>query len=145
MKPKQENTIKTEIEKFKIDHGGDYSNYYIGITRSLDRRIIEASLTEHIRVGIYDPETPRYEAKAESRDIAFKIETEFQKKGMKQYNAAGKGKEDSFYIYCFKIKSEILNERALPTTSDIIKASVEHGRKKERMRWFVSFKRFFGI
>lgn len=144
MEVKDKNEIRKEIKSFAKMNGGSYSDYYIGITRNLERRIYEDVINEHIRNGLYDPDTPLYVARAKSRDIAFSIEKEFQYGGMKRYNPGGKGKEDSEYIYCFRIKTA-LNDNKLPIESNSIHLMVEGGRERVRLRWFESFRRFFNL
>lgn len=104
---KSTETIKKEIEDFKTSQEGEYPDFYIGITNDPRRRLVEKILTkelfEHIRDGRYDGNSPRYQAEAESRDEAVKIELYFQDLGMKGYNPESKGVEDSRYVYCFKI------------------------------------------
>lgn len=143
MEVKDKNKIREEIESFTKEHGGNYSAYYIGITNNLDRRIEECIINEHIKSGLYDPNTLRYEAKAESRDIAFAIEKEFQDNGMERYNPGGKGKEDSQYIYCFKMKDR-LNDGRNPDFG-AIRGMIAEGKERVRFRWFKSFKKFFGL
>lgn len=103
--PTPENVIIKEIEQFKIDNGGDYEDYYIGITNKLSRRINESEeINEHKKTGKYDDIGPVYSADTESNEIAVRIEVYFQtQKGMKGYNRLAKGVESTKTVYCFRL------------------------------------------
>ena len=115
---KSTETIKKEIEDFKTSQGGDYPEFYIGITNDPQRRLVENILTtelfEHVRDGRYEKDSPLYNAEAESRDEAVEIELYFQDLGMQGYNPESKGVEDSHFVYCFKIAEgyELIKETA---------------------------------
>lgn len=134
---KNTDIIKQEIEQFRQDNGGDYPEYYIGITNNPDRRIVEdiedEVLNEHIRAGIYDGDSPKYVEEAESREAAVEIEQHFQTLGMKKYNPRSKGVETTRYVYCFKIAedSELLTEKEEKEESELT-ANSEEGRKMHR-------------
>lgn len=142
---KNKHQISMEIEKFRSDQGGDYSEFYIGITRDVERRIYETWIREHIRDGIYDPESPKYVAQTASRDVAFDIEAEFQKLGMLKYNPGGRGKEDSRYIYCFKLKTRRINEDQSSYSNSAISSWIKNGKNGIKKKWINSFKGFFKI
>ncbi|WP_343748003.1 GIY-YIG nuclease family protein [Fluviicola sp.] len=107
---KSTETIKEEIEDFKTSQGGDYPEFYIGITNNPQRRLVEnilvEELFEHISAGRYKDTDPCYQAEAESRDEAVEIERYFQKLGMQGFNPRSKGVESSCYVYCFKISED---------------------------------------
>jgi hypothetical protein len=112
---KDTKTIIQEIEDFKTDNGGDYTDYYIGITNNIDRRLIEndSKVLEHMSSGKYKKGDLYYSAETESRDEAVSIELHFQNIGMQGFNPAAKGVEASKYIYSFKIcdESKLLLEK----------------------------------
>lgn len=126
--------IKQEIEQFRQDNGGDYPEYYIGITNNPDRRIVEdmedEDLNEHIKAGTYDGDSPKYVEEAESREAAVEVEQHFQGLKMKKYNSRAKGVDNSRFVYCFKIAkdSELLTEQE---EGDLSENSNE-GRKMHR-------------
>lgn len=107
---KSTETIKREIEDFKTSQGGDYSEFYIGITNDPQRRLVEniltAELFEHVRAGRYKENGSCYQAEAESRNEAVEIERHFQHLGMQGFNPRSRGIESSCYIYCFKISED---------------------------------------
>jgi hypothetical protein len=107
---KSTETIKEEIEKFKASQGGDYPEFYIGITNDPQRRLVEniliKELVEHVNSGLFKENSPHYQAEAESRDEAVKIERHFQHLGMKGYNPRSFGRETSNNVYCFKIAED---------------------------------------
>lgn len=115
--------IKQEIEEFKSENGGNYSDYYIGITKDLERRLYESNsiLMEHISDGKYTQGNPYYSSEAESRNDAYEIETYFQAKGMLGFNPAGKGNEESKFIYCFKTDKD---------NQDVLLAGNSHDAKR---------------
>lgn len=101
-------TIKEEIEDFKTENGGDYADYYIGITNDINRRMVESNeqIVEHIQNGEYTVGNPTYTEECESRDDAVEIERHFQSKGMEKFNPRSFGVEESKYIYCYKMTEE---------------------------------------
>lgn len=101
-------TIKEEIENFKIENGGKYSDYYIGITKDIDRRMVESNgqIDEHIQNGEYTIGNPTYTEECVSSDDAIEIERHFQSKGMEKFNPRSFGVEESKYIYCYKMTKE---------------------------------------
>lgn len=101
---KETENIKHEIEEFKTKNGGAYSDYYIGITNSPERRLVEDVLNEHLHSGKYKEGAPYYCAESESREEANKIELYFQDKKMQGYSHSAKGVEDSKFVYCFKLE-----------------------------------------
>lgn len=120
---KDNETIEKEIEAFKSKNDGDYPDYYIGITKDLDKRLFEdnSALLEHISAGKYTEGKPYYSAETESRDDASEIETYFQAKGMLGFNPAGRGDEESKFIYCFKIDKD---------NKDVLLAGNSHDAKR---------------
>lgn len=111
--------IITEIEDFKLRNGGNYEDYYIGITNNIERRINENILivNEHLNKGEYTQGNEVYTAECKNRDEAIKIERYFQnkkEKGMEKYNYRSFGNRKSKFIYCYKMdsnnKSIILSE-----------------------------------
>jgi len=105
--------IKRQVEKFKADNSGEYSDYYIGITKHIEQRIVETNeeIQEHLQQGEYTKGTPIYSAKCMNRDEAVEIERYFQKLGMLKYNRRSFGDKDSKYIYCYRMTEE--NKRVL--------------------------------
>lgn len=104
------------IEAFVERNGGVYSNYYIGITNNPERRINEnETLFEHLESGNLKDDDPLEIWESESRDMAVIIEQHFQKEGMKGFNPASIGVEDSKYVYCFK------KDNSLKTFDEFIK------------------------
>jgi predicted GIY-YIG superfamily endonuclease len=116
---KQKDLIVKEIEDFKNEQGGNYDEYYIGITKDIDRRIVEnnTKINEHIRSGIYEKDIPIYSAEAATREIAVEVELYFQDKGkgMQGYNPGAKGVASTKTIYCFKSKIKKINETKIIT------------------------------
>lgn len=108
--PKNTETIKREIEDFKTSQGGDYNEFYIGITNDPQRRLVEniliKELVEHVNSGLFKENSPHYQAEAESRDKAVEIERFFQSLGMQGYNPRSFGRETSNNVYCFKIAED---------------------------------------
>ena len=101
---KSREVIISEIEDFKLKRGGNYDDYYIGITNNIDRRINEDILIlDHISNGWLTSDNEVYDSECESRDIAVEIELYFQNLGMYKKNIAAKGTIESKYIYCFKL------------------------------------------
>lgn len=105
---KDKATIKEEIEEFKTTYGGDYSDYYIGITKHINQRLVEGNETikEHLAKGEFTKGNPTYSDECLNREVAVEIEHEFQAKGMLKYNPRSVGKEDSKFIYCYKMTEE---------------------------------------
>ena len=99
---KKKHVILKEIEAFVAKHGGNYKDYYIGITKHVDQRLVEINIDEHAQAGNYVKGHAYYSAEAESRDVANEIEIEFQQKGMKGQGSS-KGRKSSKYVYCFKL------------------------------------------
>lgn len=116
---KETETIKEEIEQFKTDNGGEYSNYYIGITKHLEQRLVEdnEAIQEHLNKGEYTEGNPTYTAECENRDEAVEIEQYFQSKGMLKYNPRSHGVEESKFIYCYKMTDENI-EKVLSGNSE---------------------------
>jgi hypothetical protein len=108
---KETEIIKLEIETFKNENGGVYSDYYIGITNSPERRLVEDVLNEHLHSGKYKEGAPYYCAESESRAAANKIELYFQDKNMQGYNPPAKGIEESKFVYCFKLNDKLNEEK----------------------------------
>lgn len=113
--PKDIETIKQEIEDFKNSNGGEYEDYYIGITKHIEQRLIESnpSILEHLQKGEYTEGSPTYSVECNSRDEAVEIEQHFQgePKGMLKLNKRARGRFDSKYLYCYKIDEE--NRKAI--------------------------------
>ncbi len=111
-------TIKNEIETFKSQNGGNYQDYYIGITNDVERRLVETDETiiEHKRNGEYTQGDPTYKAECYNRDEAVEIEQYFQIKGMQKFNPRSVGVDESKFIYCYKMTEEnkgmVLNENS---------------------------------
>lgn len=105
---KHTEVIKQEIEDFKINNGGGYDDYYIGITNNIDRRLIEnnAAIVEHLNKGEYSKGNPTYTEECLGRDEAVEIERFFQAKGMLQYNPRSFGVDASKFVYCYKMTAE---------------------------------------
>ncbi len=115
---KNKGTIKIEIEAFKTENGGDYPDYYIGITKHIEQRLIEnnEAINEHLEKGEYTKDAPIYTAECHNRDDSVEIEQYFQKKGMLKYNPRSHGVKESRYIYCYKMdegnKKVIISENS---------------------------------
>ena|SRR5690554_4042588 len=105
---KNKDIIKQEIEDFKNSNEGEYTDYYIGITNNIDRRLQEnnESILEHLRNGRYTKGNPIYTAECVNNDEAVEIERFFQNKGMEKYNPRSFGNDDTKFIYCYKMTEE---------------------------------------
>lgn len=107
MNIKSKTVICKEIEDFKLEHQGEYCEYYIGITNNPTRRLVEENeLKEHINSGKLTSNV-WYLANTGENKIAVEIEVAFQNLGMKEYKSGSKGKENTTYIYCFKLNNNI--------------------------------------
>ena len=97
--------IKDQIKRFKNENGGDYNDYYIGITNDINRRIVEDSviILEHVRNGWYTENSPLYTGECDSNYDAVEVERFFQELGMLKNNPRSFGVKESVFIYCFKI------------------------------------------
>jgi hypothetical protein len=74
--------------------GGSYSDYYVGITNDIDRRLFsEHNVDKKRNQWIYD--------EADSDIVARKVEQYFLDKGCD--GGSGGGDEDSIFVYCYKI------------------------------------------
>lgn len=106
-------TVKNDIEAFKSNNSGTYGDYYIGITKHIEQRLVETNETivEHLQKGEYTEGNPTYTAECNNRDEAVEIERFFQKKGMLKFNPRSFGVRDSKFIYCFKMTEE--NKKAV--------------------------------
>lgn len=90
--------IKKAIEKFTIDHSfifRDWSNWYVGITRNIDKRKKEHQSKLGRKFKLFRA------WKANSVADAVELEKLFLKKGMR--GATGGWGRDSGYIYIYKI------------------------------------------
>lgn len=111
MNIKSKIVICKEIEDFKLQHEGEYCEYYIGITNNPTRRLVEKNeLNEHITSGKLTSNT-WYLANTGENKIAIEIEVKFQTLGMKEFNPESKGKANTTYIYCFKLDNNINAEK----------------------------------
>ncbi|MDD4149654.1 MAG: hypothetical protein PHE33_06460 [Bacteroidales bacterium] len=109
-----------EIEDFKDEHRGGYSDYYIGITKHIDQRLIEnnENITEHLQKGEYTSGNPTYKAECTNRDEAIKIEQIFQNLGMLKLNKRSHGVEESKFIYCYKMTEDNKKSILLENSDD---------------------------
>ena len=103
---KQKDLIIQGIEDFRTIHGGEYRDYYIGITKHIGQRLVEETLLEHLLKGEFTKGTPFYSEECMNRDEAISIEQYFKKLGMLKYNPRSHGVEDSKFIYCYKLTDE---------------------------------------
>jgi hypothetical protein len=103
---KEKDLIIQDIATFRTNHGGDYSDYYIGVTKHVGQRLVEETLLEHMLKGEFTKGTPFYSEECMNRDEAVSIEQYFQKFGMLKYNPRSHGVEDSKFIYCYKLTDE---------------------------------------
>ena len=139
MKQQTKDEICKGIEAHKTKHGGEYEEYYIGITNDLTRRLDEGIINEHIKAGILDKDTEVYEANAGVNDIAVNIEREFQElKGMQKLNKSSFGIEESIYVYCFKIKEGGLELLLEGESEDLIE--IEGVEKKSDLKQIIKEK-----
>lgn len=90
----KKNSIISDFEKYVgID---DYSDWYVGITNDIDRRLFdEHKVDKKLDRWIYSP--------AESKDVAQEVEEFFLDKGMD--GATGGGNADTIHVYAFKKNS----------------------------------------
>ena len=71
-----------------------YSNYYVGITNDINRRLFdEHNVSEQKDYWIYRT--------ADSKSVAQKVEEYFLNLGMQ--GDTGGGSEDTTYVYCYEI------------------------------------------
>lgn len=105
---KDKEVIKNEIEEFVKENGGTYADYYIGITKNIERRIVEnnESVIEHLQKGEYTEGNPIYSEECVNRDEAMEIERFFQDKRMEKFNPRSFGVDESKFIYCYKMRKE---------------------------------------
>ncbi len=133
----KEKIIK-DIEDFRKANSGPYSAYYIGITKHIEQRLVEANevIQEHLRKGEYTEGNPTYSAECENRDTAVEIERLFQKKGMEKYNYRSVGVDDSKFIYCYKMteqnKKAILNENETAKMKHLVSYN-QHTKANEQL------------
>lgn len=102
----QKDQVITEVEAFKEANGGNYSDYYIGITNDVARRIVEGYLTEHLNAGRYTADAPKRHWDCETRDKALEVEAHFHALGMRGKGPGGHGIEESKFVYCFKMDAD---------------------------------------
>lgn len=75
----------------------DYSNYYVGITNDIERRLFgEHNVSKDNAWWIY--------CVAYNKEEAQQVEEYFLKKGMQ--GDTGGGTEDSTFVYCYEITNE---------------------------------------
>ncbi|HEY4785695.1 MAG TPA: hypothetical protein VIH57_06585 [Bacteroidales bacterium] len=129
---KEKDLIIPEIEKFKNEYGGNYSDYYIGITKHIGQRLVEETLFEHQQKGEYTEGNPTYKTECNNRDEAVEIERYFQGKGMLMFNPRSFGIEDSRFIYCFKMTKE--NKENI-----LLENSVEGKKMRKKLKDYKDF------
>lgn len=98
--------VKIDIEAFKTTNGGSYSDYYIGITNNVKRRIVENIsnyLVEHLNAGRYTANAIKEHWECETRNNALEVEEHFHTLGMRGEGPGGHGVGTSRYVYCFKM------------------------------------------
>ncbi len=79
-----------------IRMGGDYSEFYVGISNDAERRLFdEHKVNREKGIWIYCP--------TESDDVARKVEKNFLDKGCA--GGTGGGEDDTTYVYCYKMTS----------------------------------------
>lgn len=127
-KVQDKETIIKEIKQFVKDKGGNYPDYYIGITNDPERRLNENNISEsreineHRNDGIYTDDMPYEKWECKDRDTAVEIERDFQDLGMRKYNALSFGVEESRYVYCFKLDKgnirRLMNENLIYEKAD---------------------------
>lgn len=94
---KDVNTIIKEIEQYLINNcgGGNYSEYYVGITKSIQDRLFGAHQVPDKHCWIW--------REAFSDTDARKVEKYFLDKGMQ--GGDGGGDEESVFVYVYKVAS----------------------------------------
>lgn len=91
---KDYNEIIVDIHRFLSKLGGYYSDYYVGITNDIERRLFD----EHKVINNYIYRTGK------SDEITRAVEKYYLDKGCK--GGAGGGDEDSKIVYCYKITKD---------------------------------------
>jgi predicted GIY-YIG superfamily endonuclease len=88
--------ISFEIEKQILTYGGDFSQWYIGVTNDVDRR-----LEEHKQSYEYILNDNNWTAN--SKEAALQVEKWGYNQGMQpKTKKTGNVKENSCYVYIFK-------------------------------------------
>lgn len=138
------------IEAFKTKHGGEYSEYYIGITNNPVRRLIEGSeIIEHVNSGKLDSDIFHI-SNTGKNSIAVEIELEFQEKGMKGHNPESKGVEESIYVYCFKEAKKKADDASQKLIRAIVRKNLQrlyeqskaNSKSKESLKYIKLFEEF---
>ncbi len=93
---KPEETLIAYIEK----HGGDFFDWYCGITKSPKKRLKQHELENNIKIKLHTS------VKCGSQIKAIILEKKMQKKGCEGYKPSGPGgvKGNSKHVYVFKKK-----------------------------------------
>lgn len=93
----KEFSIANKVRNFTLNNGGNDARFYVGITNNIQRRVFD----EHE----VDKETDNYDFwDAGSHDSADRIERYLLKKHPYFEGHAGLGREDSKYVYVYKIE-----------------------------------------
>jgi len=126
-------TVKNEIEVFKSNNSGLYRDYYIGITKHIEQRLVEVNeaIVEHMKKGEYTEGNPSYIAECNNRDEAVEIERFFQEKGMLKLNPRSFGVEDSKFIYCYKMTEDNKKAVLLEIELNKMKHLMDYDRYKQ--------------
>lgn len=91
---KDYNEIIADINSFLSKIGGHYSDYYVGITNDIERRLFN----EHKVKNCYIYRTGKTD------EISRDVEKHYLDKGCK--GGSGGGDEDSKIVYCYKITKD---------------------------------------
>ncbi len=91
-----EEIIKSINEHLKKSSRPFYSDFYVGITEDVKKRLFrDHQVNEKTDWWIY--------CHADTEDIARDVESYYLEKGMSGGNGGGKGKGETKYIYCYEI------------------------------------------
>ena len=83
--------IVNELYNYYTKSGGDYNNWYVGITNDIDSRLYGDHNVS--RKGVW------YHAEADSNDVARQVENHFLDLGMD--GKGGGGKSNSNFVYTY--------------------------------------------